>query len=54
MTMSLSDLYFVVWNVRGLNSLARRLAIFNVVSVARPIMVCLQETKMEIITDVVV
>ncbi|PNT71750.1 hypothetical protein BRADI_2g34935v3 [Brachypodium distachyon] len=36
----------LVWNVRGLNSLAKRTAVFQVVSVVNPTIVCLQETKL--------
>lgn len=44
----------LVWNVWGLNNPARRNAIFQVVSAARPCIVCLQETKMEIVSPEVV
>lgn len=37
----------LVWNVRGLNSPARRSAIFHVVVSANPSIVCFQETKVE-------
>ena len=36
----------LVWNVRGLNSPARRHSIFQVVASADPSIVCFQETKM--------
>lgn len=44
----------LVWNVRGLNSSARRSAIYQVVVAANVSIVCLQETKMEVISDEVV
>lgn len=44
----------LVWNVRGLNNLARRNVMSQAVQAASPSIVCLQETKMETITvDVV-
>lgn len=44
----------LVWNVHGLNFPARRSAIFQVVQAACPSVVCLQETKMEVVmVDVV-
>ena len=44
----------LVWNVRGLNNQTRRNAIFQMVNVVRPSIVCLQETKMELVTTEVV
>lgn len=44
----------LVWNVRGLNSLARRTAIYQAVEVAKVDIVCLQETKMAVVSDEVV
>ena len=41
----------LVWNVRGLNSMARHSAVFQVVEAARASVVCLQETKMEIMSS---
>ena len=44
----------LVWNVRGLNSPACRNVVAQVVAAANPSVVCLQETKMEVVTlDVV-
>lgn len=44
----------LVWNVRGLNNPARRNVMAQVVRAANPSIVCLQETKMEVVTlDVV-
>lgn len=40
----------LVWNVRGLNSPARRTTIAQIVMAANPSVVCFQETKMEIVT----
>lgn len=44
----------LVWNVRGLNSPARRSAIYQVVVAANVSIVCLQEMKMELISNEVV
>lgn len=41
----------LVWNVRGLNSRAHRDAVRELVIVERPSLVCLQETKMHVISD---
>lgn len=40
----------LVWNVRGLNSPARRNAILQVIMAAQPSVVCFQETKMDLVT----
>jgi exonuclease III len=42
-------LRIIVWNVRGLNSRARRIAIRSLVDIAGASIVCFQETKMELI-----
>jgi len=42
-------LRIIVWNVRGLNSCARRIAIRSLVDIAGASIVCFQETKMELI-----
>uniref|UniRef100_A0A8I6YEM6 Uncharacterized protein n=1 Tax=Hordeum vulgare subsp. vulgare TaxID=112509 RepID=A0A8I6YEM6_HORVV len=51
--VDLSPMYrgpqIVVWNVRGLNSRARRCAIRSLLCTTRASIVCLQETKMELI-----
>jgi exonuclease III len=39
------------WNVRGLNSLARQENLKQVVAIFKPDLVCIQETKMEIINS---
>ena len=52
--MNASPFKTLVWNVRGLNSPARRSAIYQVVSSVAPSIVCLQETKMELVTTEVV
>ncbi|XP_073355452.1 uncharacterized protein [Aegilops tauschii subsp. strangulata] len=44
----------LVWNVRGLNSPARRSTIFQAVDAAKVDIVCLQETKMEVISSDIV
>lgn len=41
-----ANLTALIWNVRGLNSLARREAVLNMLSVVRPNVVSLQETKL--------
>uniref|UniRef100_A0A8I6YAX2 DNA-(apurinic or apyrimidinic site) endonuclease n=1 Tax=Hordeum vulgare subsp. vulgare TaxID=112509 RepID=A0A8I6YAX2_HORVV len=47
-------LQIVVWNVRGLNSCARRCAIRSLLCTTRAYIVCLQETKMALISSSVV
>jgi exonuclease III len=42
---------FWVWNVRGLNSRAKRDSIKSVVVSLKPAVVCLQETKLDSISD---
>jgi exonuclease III len=37
------------WNVRGLNSIARH-GVRNVIDIYKPDLICLQETKMEVIS----
>ncbi|XP_072151134.1 uncharacterized protein [Setaria viridis] len=39
------------WNVRGLNSAARREEVLKLLQASRPMLVCLQESKLEEITD---
>jgi hypothetical protein len=48
------DISFAIWNGRGLNSPARRLAIYQAISPANAAVVCIQETKMAVILDRVV
>lgn len=43
--MNDGNLVFMSWNVRGLNFLAKRTVISDVVSSHRVAMLCLQETK---------
>jgi hypothetical protein len=49
--MANPDISIAIWNGRGLNSPARRLAIFQAISLANAAMVCIQETKMAVISD---
>jgi hypothetical protein len=49
--MSDPDISFANWNGRGLNSHAQRLAIYQAISPANAAMVCIQETKMAVISD---
>jgi exonuclease III len=44
------SLSVINWNVRGLNAPVRREAVRDMVQAARPLVVCLQETKLTIIT----
>ena len=44
----------VVWNVRGLNTRARRFAICSLLDTTAASIVCLQETKMELLCSRVV
>jgi exonuclease III len=48
------DSCIAIWNVRGLNSPLRRQAVSQAISPSRAAVVCLQETKMAIISDRVV
>lgn len=40
----------IFWNVRGLNSGAKRAAVRSVISSDPPAIICLQETKLELFT----
>ena len=42
------------WNVRGLNARARRDAVRTLIDDVSPSIVCLQETKLDVITDTMV
>ena len=42
---------FLVWNVRGLNSRAKRDSVKSVVVSLKPAVVCLQETKLDSVSD---
>lgn len=42
------------WNVRGMNNSAKREDIKHMISLNRPDIVCLQETKMTVIDDTIV
>jgi exonuclease III len=42
---------FLVWNVRGLNSRAKRDSVKSVVVSLKPAVVCLQETKLDYVSD---
>lgn len=48
------NLKFVIWNVCGLNARARRLAIRSLIATSDASVVCLQETKMELISSSIV
>jgi hypothetical protein len=48
------DISFAIWNGRGLNSPACRLAVYQAISPANAAVVCIQETKMAVISDRVV
>jgi hypothetical protein len=52
--MSDSDVTFAIWNGRGLNSPARHLAVYQAISLPNAALVCIQETKMAVISDRVV
>jgi exonuclease III len=41
----------LIWNARGLNDRARRDTVHQVVQSCGPIIVCLQETKLALISD---
>lgn len=42
---------FLVWNARGLNDRARRDALRKVIDDCKPVLVCIQETKLADITE---
>jgi hypothetical protein len=48
------DISFAIWNEHGLKSPARRLAVYQAISPANVVVVCIQETKMAVISDHVV
>ena len=48
------NLKIIFWNVRGLNSGAKRTAVRSVISAAAPTIVCLQETKLAPVSDAIV
>ncbi|XP_030936692.1 uncharacterized protein LOC115961945 [Quercus lobata] len=48
------NLKIISWNVRGLNDRDKRLRVRNLVRNWRPDVICLQETKMELITRAVI
>lgn len=48
-SMAAQPLKVLVWNVRGVNSPARRSAIHQVMLAAILAVVCLQETKLEVV-----
>ena len=48
------NLKIIFWNVRGLNSGAKRTAVCSVISAAAPTIVCLQETKLAHLSDAIV
>ena len=48
------NLKIISWNVRGLNDRDKRLQVRNMVRRWRPDVICLQETKMELITRAVI
>jgi exonuclease III len=52
--MDVADLCIAIWNARGLNSPVRRLAVAQAISPSQAAVVCLQETKMAVISDRVV
>lgn len=41
----------LIWNVRGLNSPARRDVLRQLIAVERPSFFCIQETKLAVIND---
>ena len=48
------NLKIISWNVRGLNDRDKRLRVSNMVRRWGPDVICLQETKMELITRAVI
>ena len=50
----MDSLNFLIWNARGLNDRARRDSVRKVVDTCKPTVVCIQETKLAVITTSVV
>jgi exonuclease III len=50
----MSDNKFLFWNVRGLNSRASRVCVRDVVVLEAVSVVCLQETKVQLFSDVMI
>jgi exonuclease III len=48
------NLKIIIWNVRGLNARARRLAIRSLMDTTDASLVCFQETKMHLIYSSIV
>lgn len=48
------SLNIITWNVRGLNNRDKRLCIKNMIKDWRVDIICLQETKLELITTQIV
>jgi hypothetical protein len=46
--MANPDISFAIWNGRGLNSPARRLVVYQMISQANAAMVCIQEKNMTV------
>lgn len=44
------NLRIISWNVRGLNDNEKRLRVRNIIKTWKAVIVCLQETKLELIT----
>jgi exonuclease III len=45
----IEQLSIFTWNVRGLNAPARREAVHNMIQSTNPKLVCIQETKLQVI-----
>lgn len=52
--MAQSDVKIICWNVRGLNSRARRDAVRDIVCDSHASIVCLQETKLQLVDDSII
>ena len=48
------NLRVIFWNVRGLNNAAKRAAVRPVIASASPCIVCLQESKLALVSSVLV
>jgi len=47
----MDNINFLIWNARGLNDRARRDSVRKVVDSCKPALVCIQETKLAVITQ---
>lgn len=54
MDSALQNYQFMTWNVRGLNNPAKQEEVKQVISIVRPDIVCLQETKLSVVDNIMI